>query len=186
MKQSLVTLAGMLISGLFVSASLAADNPKRPKIDTADLSMELIPRTPNQMMAFYEGREFPEAAIKRIAKTCYFTVIIKNKRNDILWLEPNKWRFTDKSGYRIRRLDQKYWRKEWERLNIPMASRSTFGWTLLPDIRDLRPGEHVGGNIVIEPTRTPFNLEARFYTGAKKGRGGEVIAHFEGLKCARD
>jgi len=186
MKQSLLMLTSMLVSGLLVSASLAADEPRRPRVESTDLSMELIPRTPNQMMAFYEGREFPEVAVKRIARTCYFTVIIKNKRNDILWLEPDNWRFTDTSGYRIRRLDQKYWRKEWRRLNIPMASRSTFTWTLLPDLRDLRPGENVGGNIVIEPTKAPFNLEARFYTGAKKGRGGEVIVRFEGLKCATD
>ncbi|MDH5650025.1 MAG: hypothetical protein OEY67_10270 [Gammaproteobacteria bacterium] len=169
---------------LMLSSALADDAPRGPIVDSPVLTLELIPRTPEQMMAFYEARGFPLFAIKRIAKTCYFTAVITNKSNDILWLEPNNWRFRDDKGKQLMRLDQVYWQKEWERLNLPMANRATFRWTLLPDVRDLQPGERAGGNVVIEPTDVTLTLEARFFTGPKKGRGGEVSARFEGLRCA--
>jgi hypothetical protein len=108
---------------------------------------------------------------------------MRHQRRDVVWLEPSRWRFVDAGGRGIRHLDRAYWARRWETLAVPAASRATFGWTQLPESRDLLPGEPVGGNVVIEPPAGPFRLELRFATGADK-RGPELRAVVEGLSCA--
>ena len=176
--------AGLSI-GMTSCVISAAGNNANPRINTKQLSMELRGNTPDQMKAFYEGRGFPQKARERIGNTCYFTVIINNKSNDILWLEPGNWRFMDKTGLRIKRFDHNYWKRYWKTEKLSLANQSTFTWTLLPDSRDLHPNETAGGNIVIEPVDHPFNLEARFKTGKDK-RGSEIVLRFDGVKCAKD
>ena len=160
------------------------DKQKERVVETEALNFRLIPRTPAQMAAFYEGRGFPGAALEEVKKTCFMTTIIRNKSDTVIWLEPKRWRFMTDKG-ELERLDRAYWRSKWRRLNIPQAKRSTFGWTLLPETRDLRPDEPVGGNIVLPLTDRPFSLEARFATGSDK-RGKELIVQFDTLRCPQD
>jgi hypothetical protein len=156
---------------------------KRIEFENAALKMIVIPRTREQMKAFYEGRGFPASAIAAVGEACFMTVIVKNKTKDILWLELNNWRFANESE-RVKRLDRPYWKQRWEALQTPMASRSTFGWTLLPEQRDLRPDEGVGGNITLAFTTVPFELEARFYQGKDK-HSGPVTVHLTSVQCTR-
>ena len=163
---------------------LADDEPKGYLVETDALRLQLIPRTPAQMAAFYEGRGFPRAALEEVKKTCFMTVVIRNKSQTVIWLEPERWRFLTEKG-ELKRIDRAYWQSKWRQRNIPQAKRSTFGWTLLPEVRDLQPDEPVGGNIVLPLTDQPFSLEARFATGSDK-RGKEIIVRFDTLRCAKD
>ena len=167
-----------------VSLVSGDDKQKERVVETEALHFRLIQRTPAQMAAFYEGRGFPGAALEEIKKTCFVTAIIRNTSDSVIWLEPKRWRFLTDKG-ELKRLDRAYWRSKWQRLDIPQAKRSTFGWTLLPETRDLRPDEPVGGNIVLPPTDQPFSLEARFATGSDK-RGKEIIVRFDKLRCPKD
>ncbi len=159
----------------------AAETPEGPSVENRWMKLRLIPRTPEQIAAFYEARGFPGRAVEVLAQSCFITAIIRNRSDDVVWLELDRWRFESPAGT-IERLDRAYWKARWQQLNVPQASRSTFGWTLLPEVRDLRPAEPAGGNVTLPQTDSTFGLEARFYTGADKS-GEEIVVRFENLQC---
>jgi len=70
-------------------------------------------------------------------------------------------------------------------MNAPMASQSTFRWTLLPERLDFRPDEAEGGNLVLPREKGPFTLEAYFLAGADKA-GEAIRVRLENLYCAED
>ncbi len=157
---------------------------KGPYVENSLFSFQLIPRTPEQMAAFYEARGFPKSATELIKKTCYFTAIIRNKSQRVIWLDLEHWRFYN-SQHEIKRIDRQYWNTQWQQIKLPQAHRSTFGWTLLPEIRNLLPDEHVGGNITLPSMEDKFTLEAMFITGQNK-RGTEIRAELKNISCQKD
>jgi hypothetical protein len=160
------------------------ETPPGPYIDNASLFMLLRLHTPEQISAFYEARGFPPAALERIRETCFITVHIDNKSSDVLWLETVNWRITQ-AGEPVKRLGREYWDSIWDDIGLPRAKRSTFGWTQLPDVRDLQPTEPVGGNIVLPRNGRPYRIVANFHTGSEK-RKGILTATFDNLHCAED
>ena len=169
----------MAIGFIFMTSSPAAE---RDTYKRDDVTFSISVRTPEQIRAFYSGRGFPEAAIKELENKCLLTAGIQNSSEDIVWLEPSNWRFTTEKGINIRRISREEWDIRWAKLNIPLASRATFGWTQLPESRDLLTGESAGGNIAIEPPKTSFSVDALFKTGSdKKGPGIRFKA--ENLQC---
>lgn len=139
------------------------------------------PRTPEQIAAFYAARGFPQAAIDVLTKTCFITVTLVNERQDVVWLELDNFRFLDAQGQAIPRIERKQWHARWEAIGMPAAKRATFGWTQLPESRDLQPGEPVGGNVTIERPRGRFTLEARFRLG--NGADRALRARVPDLVC---
>jgi hypothetical protein len=177
-------LAGVFLALLLCTRASAIDEPyPGPFIENDQLLVVLIPHTAEQMAAFYEARGFPRDAINRIRQTCFVTVHVRNKSRSTLWLEQKNWRTTS-NGKPLPRLGRDYWDGQWNEINLRLASRSTFGWTQLPLVRDLQPDEPVGGNIVFPGTTTSFNLEARFYVGQDK-RGGMLVTRFENIQCPK-
>lgn len=172
----------ILAAGFAVSVASAADRPSTRRVEQDGISLRVTLRTPEQISAFYAARGFPTGAVRRLARdTCFLGVGVRNGRKEIVWLEPSRWRL-ERKGKRIRRLDRPYWDRVWEEIGLPRASQSTFGWTQLPESRDLRPGEGAGGNITITPTAGPFRLQARFALGARRDRG-EISIEIDGLDC---
>jgi len=172
----------MLLLCLQAAPSMAASAPRPgPFFENADMRIGLAPHTPDQMAAFYEARGFPPEALERIRQTCFVTVFIKNRSNRVLWLELDQWTFTS-NGKPLPRLDDSYWKAQWDEINLRQASRSTFGWTQLPQVRDLQPGEPVGGNVVFPGGTEIFNIEARLRTGADK-QGEVVRLGFGNVSC---
>ena len=149
-----------------------------------EIFMRIVLRTPTQLSAFYQGREFNQAAIDEILKTCFITPIIKNKTLSVLWLELDQWRFSvDKQS--IQRIKRDYWSARWREVDLPQAHQSTFGWTLMPEMRDLRLDESVGGSVVVPMQSRPVTLKARFRTGANRQGEPKTIV-FEGITCATE
>jgi len=136
------------------------------------------------MAAFYEARGFPQAAIEPLKQACFVTALLRNKGPEVLWLELDEWRFHS-DNREISRLGRAYWWALWRQLDVPQANRSTFRWTLLPEVRDLRPDESVGGNIVLPRHRGRFTVQARFVTGEKR-RGKEMVVTLKDLRCPED
>jgi len=139
-------------------------------------------RAPEQLAAFYSARGVPQAAIAEITKTCFLTVGVHNKSRDVLWLELANWRFEDEAGQPVLRIARETWEKTWERLGVPLASRATFGWTQLPESRDLQPEEPVGGNVAVVAPPGTFKLIAKFRTGAD-GKGAPIEMRVNNLSC---
>jgi len=176
-------LLGILLT-LHMSIVVAGNGPDEVYVENAIFRLRLIPRTPQQMAAFYEARGFPQGAIDRLKRACFVTALLRNKGTEVLWLALDDWRFDSDDGP-IARLDRAYWGALWRQLDIPQANRSTFRWTLLPEVRDLQPDEHVGGNIVLPRHEGRFTVRARFITGEQR-RGKESVATLKDLRCAED
>ena len=149
-----------------------------------ELQFCIRPNSPSQMAAFFEARGFPEPAIRELSRDCFITVGIENLSNTIVWLEPSRWEFRT-SDKTLERITPQGWAQRWQKLDLPQGNRATFSWTLLPESRDLRPSEPVGGNIVLPRIDGPFSLEAIFATG--ENRDGEPIrVRYKAVRCARD
>ena len=171
----------LLFSATLLSQSVVADGENPLKYEDAQVSMRLVLRSPEQLSAFYQGREFNQAAIERILETCFITPIIHNKTLDALWLELDQWQF-DAARQANARIRRDYWPEKWREAGLPQAQQSTFGWTLMPEVRDLRLDESVGGSVVIPMQSQPFTMTANFHTGLdKKGTIKTIV--FEGIQC---
>lgn len=180
---ALIRLPALLL--LVLGAAAASEERRQfqgPYIETDDLLVVVIPRTPEQMAAFYEARGFPAAAIALIRETCFLTVHIENRGDDILWLDLDRWRFTA-DGKPLARIDPDDWETRWDSIELRQASRSTFGWTQLPALRDLHPDEPVGGNLVFPGTTGSLTITADFPSGADR-HGQSISVGFGQLHCA--
>lgn len=172
-------LAGTLL--LWTAAGLAAQQASRP---AGPLQLKLSPRTPDQVAAFYEARGFPAPALVHIRAACFITVGLRNNTDKVVWLELARWRVTSANGS-VQRLAREDWERAWTQADVEPAQRATFGWTLLPEARDLQPDEPVGGNLTLVRTSEPLTFEAVFKTGPNK-RGGEIQLRYENVQCASD
>jgi len=180
----LMTFVLILCTSL-ISPAHGIDKPyPGPFVENDHLLVVLIPHTPDQMAAFYEARGFPAQAIELIRETCLVTVHIENKSREIIWLEIKNWRFSSGSKL-LARLGDDYWNTLWDDIGLPQANRSTFGWTQLPEVRDLQPDEPVGGNIAFLRPMDTFNINAHFMTGKHK-RNGMIDVNFENIECPQD
>lgn len=157
---------------------------KRLRFENASVRVSMMPRSPEQMAAFYEARKFPPDMINRLKNECFVTVGIHNKTSDILWLELENWAFSA-SDNPVKRYHRNEWPDVWKSLAVPMASQSTFRWTLLPESLDFRPDEREGGNIILQRTDKAIRVSARFRTGADKS-GIPVDIQLDNLVCAGD
>jgi len=155
-----------------------------PWAAAGELTMRVSPRAAPQIAAFYEARGFPAPAVKLISGHCFLGVTVKNNTDQVVWLEPGRWRIygQDLPGTGIPPLDRDYWQKRWQEIGLSPAKQATFRWTQLPESRDLRPQEPVGGNISIPATSGQFALELLFATGQDRS-GPEIRRRFEGLRC---
>ncbi len=158
--------------------------PDRPFYEDNEVAIRIVLRTPEQLTAFYLGRGFNRSAIDRILDTCFITSVIHNKTLPLLWLELDHWRFK-RGAEEIHRIKRDYWREQWRETDLPQAHRSTFGWTLMPEARDLRLDERVGGSVVIPKQTKPFTLIMNFHTTADKQGRVKTVA-FEGIECVSD
>lgn len=168
------------------SGQLVAAPAAQPQFlyEDDEVVMRLVLRTPEQLNAFYLGREFNQASIDKILETCFIAGIIANKTYDVLWLELDNWQF-HRGGTAIPRIGRDYWPDKWRETGLPQRHQSTFGWTLLPEARDLRRDESAGGNFALPVQSAPFTLTARFRTGADKQGPVKVIV-FEDVTCPTD
>ncbi|MFV2056870.1 MAG: hypothetical protein ACC707_10400, partial [Thiohalomonadales bacterium] len=143
-----------------------------------------ITRSPSQIAAFYEGREFSKAAIEETRNYCFPAVIVINKTADTMWLIIDDWRFSS-NGHPIKRIKRDYWKQRWKKIGLSMAHQSTFGWTLMPEVRDLQIDEGVGGSIPIEMQAEPYTINARLRTGQSK-QGPMISVIINNVTCPKD
>ncbi|TNF91805.1 MAG: hypothetical protein EP297_15050 [Gammaproteobacteria bacterium] len=177
-----LTAVGIVIYGLFNPVVVLADSPVALNYEDDHLLVWLRTPSPDQITGFYQGRGFNQASIDILRQNCFISVHMKNKSRDVLWLDLNEWQILDHSGKLIRRFRREDWKMYWEKIGLILAHQSTFSWTQLPAVRDLRYDETVGGNLVIPWQDKPFKLIAIFRTGADKS-GPERKFVFENIKC---
>jgi len=184
-RDSLRSLATFLLGLLFLSSTACAEQQPaaddRREIEHKLITFRLIMRKPENIAAFYEARGFSSMALEKLQQPCFLSAIIRNHSDKVVWLELDNWRFTSE-GREVTRYGRSYWDQQWQQLNVPMAHRSTFGWTQLPEQRNLQPHEPVGGSMALQRTDKPLTLEAHFNTGSDK-QGETFVIRLEGLRC---
>ena len=163
---------------------LQAAKPDRRVYENSMLKLVVIPRSPQQMAAFYEGRGFPAKAIALTRSVCFFTIGLHNKTQDILWLDTGNWQFQAATGP-LQRITRESWQQRWQQFGLAQSYRSTFRWTLLPAALDFQADEREGGNITLPRTKQAFSLQASFATGADK-QGPRIEVLIKDLRCAED
>lgn len=156
--------------------ALAADN-----VQTRDgVKLSVGARTPEQIEAFYSARGFTRAGLKALREVCFFTVGIHNDSADVVWLELQNFTISDEAGKRVARITRPQWKKRLTQLKVPLASQSAFGWTQLPEQRDLQPDEPVGGNFAIPRHSGPLSLTITF----RRPNTSPLSFEFPDLHCA--
>lgn len=170
----------LLLLLFWVPSLYAADS----KLVRDGVELFVSARSVEQIRAFYGARGMPPNALQELAKVCFLTVGLKNNRAETLWLEPTRWRFIDLNGEPIKRIMRQEWKARWDALQVPLAAQSTFGWSQLPESRDLYPEETVGGNISLLPPEGHFSLIASFRTGSS-GDGKVLELTIPNLSCSR-
>lgn len=176
----LQSIAGLL--SLFLAAPGGADT--LPHYDSPELAVGLMPRTPQQIAAFYEARGFSKPMVERLKQQCFITVWVHNKSQNIIWLDLARWKFSTPTS-NVTRRDRHYWKAIWSEMQIPLAHQSTFRWTLLPEILDFQPEEREGGNIILPRSDEPMQIHASFPTRADKS-GVPLTVIFNNIECAKD
>lgn len=153
-------------------------------VNTGQIEVQFAPRSPNQLMSFYEARGFPAEMLEILKDQCFITVRVHNKSREKIWHNLENWSFTH-NGKPLRREHRNYWLDKWHSMNMPQASISTFRWTLIPESLDYLPDEEEGGNIILPRVTGPINVKASFPTGDNK-QGQEITIESDRLYCAEN
>lgn len=156
---------------------------KGTKFENPYFHLRLVPRTPNQIAAFYEARGFPGFAIDEVRKVCFITVGLGNRSKKKLYHDLSSWQFIDKNGP-VQRILRPDWKQRWNKLGLEKRFQSTFRWTLMPEKLDFYPQEGEGGNIIFPRTGHPITIRARIQIGKDKIKMIEVT--FKDITCAKD
>lgn len=141
--------------------------------------MSISARTPEQIEAFFSARGFPREALGALRDACFLTVGIRNASSEVVWLELDRFKLSDASGKPVPRITRAQWKARFKKFKVPAASQATFGWTQLPEVRDLQPDEPVGGNIAIPRHNHPFKLIAEF----RRERKSPLVFEFPDFRC---
>ena len=182
---SLRKTAYLSITILLVTSIVARLNAAEPpQYDSPELTIGFMPRTPQQIAAFYEARGFSKPMIEKLKQQCFITIWIHNKSSHIIWLDLSQWQFSNTAGM-LNRRDRQYWKVMWNKMQIPLAHQSTFRWTLLPETLDFQPDEREGGNIILPRNAKPIQIQATFPTQADKS-GTPINIKFKPIQCAKD
>ena len=183
--QALLILV-LSMPGISVASNPAVETlvAKGKRIETRHFRMRLITRTPNQIVAFYEARGFPNYALNEVRQVCFITVGLGNKSNTQLYHDLSLWQFHDKAGP-VKRLLRPDWKARWAELGLEKRFQSTFRWTLMPEKLDFYPQEGEGGNLIFPRTGNPITIIATLKVGS-----GDQARHyrvkFEDIQCATD
>ncbi len=153
-------------------------------LNTKHFRLRLLPRAPEQIAAFYYGRGFPKAMVEKTKNICFITVGLHNKSKHLLYLDFTNWIFSAKTA-EIKRHSNTYWINTWKRLNYPAPSIATFRWTTLPESFEFQPDEHEGGNILLQQTKSAFDISATLYLIQDKKKIALPVS-FKNVRCAQN
>lgn len=165
-----------------LAAATAANQPL--VVSTDQIDIQFAPRSPNQLMSFYEARGFPSEMIDILQGQCFITVRVHNKSKQKVWHNLANWQFSH-NGKPLKREHRNYWLDKWHSMNMPQASISTFRWTLIPETLDYLPDEEEGGNIILPRVTGPIKVKASFPTGENK-QGPVISIESDKLYCAEN
>ncbi|MDH5446036.1 MAG: hypothetical protein OEY52_10790 [Gammaproteobacteria bacterium] len=154
-----ILLIILVISPITIINPAYAGN--KNQYESENIRIRVIPRSPQQIAAFYEARGFQKNMLDKIKQYCFITIYVRNKGKHIIWHDLGKWTF-QAGTKKIQRIDRHQLKQTWQKMGIPLPHQSTFRWTLLPEQLDFRPEEGEGGNIVLPATNENIRITSQF------------------------
>lgn len=151
------------------------------------VEIRLIQRLPDQTRGFFIARGFSSAAADRIARSCVFQSIQRNRgagpEAQVMDIDLTRWRLVPAEGpdSSPRPLALKEtWDQEWAATGESQSARVAFRWSLFPTHQTFRAGDYNWGMISFGvPPGTRFDLTL---TWTLDGEPREAI--LKGLICA--
>jgi hypothetical protein len=150
-----------------------------------NLELKLIQRLPDQTRAFFQGRGFYRKDADRIASSCVFQTIIRNRAPGggvrTVKIDLADWRvYRNNRHGKLILHDQ--WQKLWEKNQIDPAARTAFRWAMFPDRQEFYGGDYNWGMISfgLKPGDR-FTLTVIWQEGNQR-RSGKI----KNLRCAPD
>ncbi len=115
---------------------------------SADVSVHLAQRLPDQTRAFLLARGFDRASADRVAAACVLQLEIRNHGAGVVEADLRRWRSIGPDGARPLLLRER-WEAEWRAAGLPRAQRIAFRWALFPSRVRYGPGDYNWGMIVL-------------------------------------
>lgn len=151
------------------------------------VEIRLIQRLPDQTRGFFIARGFSSAAADRIARSCVFQSIQRNRGSGpdapVMEVDLTQWRILPAEGPDVapRALALKEdWDQEWRAAGEPDRARVAFRWSLFPTRQTFRGGDYNWGMISFGvPPGSRFDLSL---TWTLDGEPREAI--LRGVTCA--
>ena len=155
--------------------------------ESPPVEIRLIQRLPDQTRGFFLARGFSSAAADRIARSCIFQSIQRNRAGGadapVLGVDLTQWRIllADGQGSTARSLALKEeWDREWVAAGESDRARVAFRWSLFPTRQTFRGGDYNWGMVSLGlPPGTHFDLRLAW---TLDGEPQEAL--LRGLICA--
>lgn len=156
------------------------------QLDDDMMSLRLVQRLPIQSRAFFLARGFTHEQAARIADSCVFQTVFRNRSHQTDHPSPLRYRLDDwivhHGGGEQGLATREYWAGIWEREGVAKPVRLAFEWALYPTVQEYQPGDYNWGMSL-------FNLKpgSRFDLEVHWEQSGERhSAVIPGMRCAMD
>lgn len=107
-------------------------------------TLRLIPLSPDNVRAFYENMNYPQAAVAAIAGVCVFGTSIRNRGTAPIRYDVADWRAVTADGKRHHLITKTDWLARWKALGIGAD------WSILPPQQTLQPGDWAQGYTTVD------------------------------------
>lgn len=145
-------------------------------VEQDGFEIHLLQVRPDNVKAFYLGREFPEEMASRIAGHCLLTIRLRNTGKAPASYDLSKWEYIGEDGSPKKFMLKEDWLREWKKSGITMA------YTQLPSAQTFEAGDWNGSLITLRLAHgEKFTLRYQWQRNNRIHAGV-----MEGLRCAKN
>ena len=153
-----------------------------------DISVRLVQRLPDQTRGFFQARGFSAADAERVAQSCVFQTIFKNRphpkgggNSGVLDYDLKEWT-VHAGGKKSKMKTREDWQKEWTARGVPQAAQLAFEWSLIPTRQRYGAGDYNWGFSIFNlAPGTRFDLDLVW-----RENGARRSGRINGIICAPD
>lgn len=169
----------------FAGLPARADEPDivwRHSVSQENVTITANPLSEALRTSFYQGRGFTTESIRPYARSCGFSIGMRNAGSWPVTTRLAEWHAVGADGRKISIRQPAAWDAEWERLGVAQAARIAFRWAQFQAENAFEPGDWIMGMVALQDTpATPFRLVARYHDN----KGDHEIV-LDRLGCAQD
>lgn len=144
------------------------------------VSLRLTQISPDQAVAFFLARGFPEEWARHYAQACVFMTVVRNTGETPIEYDLRTWTFRASDGEPRKLKVKEDWLKEWDRRGIDRRARIGFEWSQFPTRQNFQPGDwNQGMTTYALPRNVSFDVQ---FNWRREGRS--YSGQLSGARCA--